>query len=506
MSTGTTTISSSLRRRGGPASAWLYPVALIIVFSGLVGLVPSAILGEGLLEWALIAVVVLALATNLVFARVPQVTPERTLWDFVVIALVAVLLTGFYWFRVALGVSGWDVIGLKIVMSLAWWLPAVAFAVLYRHPGERWLQQGRGRFLARVSVAVVASLAGLPIQSVLKEQHALHVERAGLPQAVEKLAARTLPDGATMRFEHEGRVLTLHVAWPEREAGGSYRQLAMLRNLAGDAGRMQPGGADRLVRRVNVDRVNLKVRRGDQILATMDWPQAGLERGAQALEIDYDAAGLSPLPDQTDLDDLLRSLPARVRTGELCSRALGDRVWIGRCVEASSPVTAEEVRSMERDWSGVNILIRELSRVFPAISAFRLELAGHELDVPPPAATALFDAREWLSVPDGTVRIWVSDDPDAEPPTVESTAAPVNVFWWDGQWGPGRNHVALWPWQVGGLSAAELRVYLLEVSPEGGVRLFLEPIDPRSAVATEVTLLPDESIDWEGIHLRHLGW
>jgi len=40
----------------------------------------------------------------------------------------------------------------------------------------------------------------------------------------------------------------------------------------------------------------------------MDWPQAGLEGGAQALEIDYDAAGLSPLPDQMDLDGLLRSL------------------------------------------------------------------------------------------------------------------------------------------------------------------------------------------------------
>ncbi|MCG5497659.1 hypothetical protein LRB11_16300 [Ectothiorhodospira haloalkaliphila] len=506
MSTGKTTIASSARRRGGPASAWLYPVALILIFSGLVGLLPSAILGEGLLEWALIAVVVLALATNLIFARVPQVTPERTLWDFVVIALVAVLLTSFYWFRVALGVSGWDVIGLKIVMGLAWWLPAVAFAVLYRHPGERWLEQGRGRFLARVSVAVVASLAGLPTQSVLKEQHALHVEHAGLPQAVEELAARTLPDGATMRFELEGRVLTLHVGWPERGAGGSYRQLAMLINLAGDAGRMQPGGADRLVRRVNVDRVNLEVRRGDQILATMDWPQAGLQRGAQALEIDYDAAGLSRLPDQADLDDLLRSLPPHVRTGELCSRALDEQVWIGRCNEIPSPVTAQEFRALKRDWSGANILIRELSRVFPAISGFRLELAGYELDVPPPAAADWVDARKWLPVPDGTARLWVSDDPDGQPPEAESTAAPVNVVWRDGHWGPGHNHVELWPWQVGELSAAGLRIYLLELSPEGGLRLFLEPIDPRSGVPNAVTLMPGESIDWEDIHLRHLGW
>jgi len=50
------------------------------------------------------------------------------------------------------------------------------------------------------------------------------------------------------------------------------------------------------------------------------------------------------------------------------------------------------------------------------------------------------------------------------------------------------------------------RVYLLEVSPEGRVRLFLQPIDTRSGVPNAVTLLPDESIAWEGIHLRHLGW
>jgi hypothetical protein len=382
----------------------------------------------------------------------------------------------------------------------------VAFAVLYRHPGERWLAQGRGRFLARIAVAAVASLAGLPIQGVLQEHRALQIERAGLPQAVEDLATRTLPDGAGMQFQHDGSVLSLHVTWPERESGGSYRELALLRALGGDAGPMQPGGADRLVDRVNVDRVTLEVRRGDQTLAAMDWPQAGLERGAQALEIDYDAAGLSPLPDQTDLDGLLRSLPSRVRTAELCSRALGDRVWIGRCVETTSPVTAQEVRSMERDWNGTNILIRELSRVFPAISEFRVELAGYALDVPQAAATAWFDAREWLPVPEGTVRLWVSDDLGGEPPEAEPMAAPVEIIWRDGQWGPGRNHIALWPWQVRELPSAGLRIYLLELSPDGRVRLFLEPIGASSAALTPVTVMPGGSIDWEGIHLRHLGW
>jgi len=172
MSTGTTTISSSARRRGGPASAWLYPVALILAFSALAGLAPSAVLREGLLV-VFLAVVALAFPTNLSFARVAPATADRTYGDFVVVALIAVVLTSVYWFRASMGITGWDGFGFGILITLGWWLPAVAFAVLYRHPGERWLAQGRGRFLARVLVAVVASLAGLPIQGVLQEQQAL---------------------------------------------------------------------------------------------------------------------------------------------------------------------------------------------------------------------------------------------------------------------------------------------------------------------------------------------
>jgi len=239
--------------------------------------------------------------------------------------------------------------------------------------------------------------------------------------------------------------------------------------------------------------------------ATCD-PSSSRDVGRRLLLHSADAAGLSPLPDQMDLDGLLRSLPARVRTGELCSRALGDRVWIGRCDETTSPVTAQEVRSMERDWNGANILIRELSRVFPAISAFRVELADYALDVPQAAATAWLDAREWLSVPGGKVRLWASDDLGGPPPDAKPMAAPVEIIWQDGQRGPGRNHVAQWLWQVRELRAAGLRICLLELSPDGRVRLFLESVGARSAALTPVTVMPGESIDWEGIHLRHLGW
>jgi hypothetical protein len=38
------------------------------------------------------------------------------------------------------------------------------------------------------------------------------------------------------------------------------------------------------------------------------------------------------------------------------------------------------------------------------------------------------------------------------------------------------------------------------------VRLLLEPIGASSAALAPVAVMPGESIDWEGIHLRHLGW
>ncbi len=108
---------------------------------------------------------------------------------------------------------------------------------------------------------------------------------------------------------------------------------------------------------------------------------------------------------------------------------------------------------MERDWNGANILIRELGRVFPAISAFRLELAGYALDVPQSAVTAL-------------------------------------------DCGPGKS----------GSCHRQLRIYLLGLSAEGRVRLFLEPIDDRYDASDPITLVPGEAIDWKGIHLRHPGW
>ena len=97
----TTTIWNPARLLGFQGSAWFYPIALILALLGLGSLVPSAILREGALV-ALLGVVTLALATNLIFSRVPQANPDRTFGDFVAIALVVVVLTSVYWFRAAI--------------------------------------------------------------------------------------------------------------------------------------------------------------------------------------------------------------------------------------------------------------------------------------------------------------------------------------------------------------------------------------------------------------------
>ncbi|ANB01791.1 hypothetical protein ECTOBSL9_0991 [Ectothiorhodospira sp. BSL-9] len=75
-------------------------------------------------------------------------------------------------------------------------------------------------------------------------------------------------------------------------------------------------------------------------------------------------------------------------------------------------------------------------------------------------------------------------------------AAPVEIICRDGQWEPGRNHVALWPWQSKELSAAELRIYLLEISTGGGVRLLLEPMGASSTALAPVAVMPGELIEW----------
>lgn len=72
----TTTIWGPARLRGFQGSGWFYPIALILVFSALAGLVPSAILREGLLV-VFLGVVTLASATNLFCSSLS--TPNRSL-------------------------------------------------------------------------------------------------------------------------------------------------------------------------------------------------------------------------------------------------------------------------------------------------------------------------------------------------------------------------------------------------------------------------------------------
>ena len=376
---------------------WIYPFALVSGFLALAAMLPPAILRDGMLAVCLL-VVFLAVIAQLVAARRCTAAESRSRKDIVFPAVVSLGLSTLFWYRAAIGVSGWDGIGFGIVITLGWWLPAAAFAALYRYPGERWLEQGRGRFFLRlVVVGVFASLPALPIQSMLHEQRAVRAEIAGLPGAVESLAERVLPRGAGIEYRLDNGVLHLDVTWPVLTETGHYRQITMLHSLAGDAGALRPGGADRLVERVNVDRVRLQVFRGERLIADMDWPRQGLRRGEQALFIDHDAAGLVSFPTQAILDELLRGVPERYQTGYLCARGMDGEIWIERCEGDPGSVADEDVPELKqelgRDWQAINLLVREITRVFPDVSAFQVTLAGHEVSVPRAAVSPAFDAR-----------------------------------------------------------------------------------------------------------------
>ena len=387
--------------RINPASdiEWIYPLALILGFVALATMLPAVFLRGGMLAVCLI-IVVIALIAQWIGARRSNQVVTRARFDLVILASVSLGLSGLYWYRVAVGVSGWDGIGFGIIMTLEWWLPAAAFAALYRHPGEKWLEQGRGRFFLRLVVVVIFSLPALPIQNALHEQRAVRAEIAALPGAVASLAERVLPDGTSIDHRLEDALLYLDVTWSHFREIGNYRQIAMLHTLAGDAGAMRPGGADRLADRANVDQVQLRVFQGDLVIARMDWPRESLRRGEQALLINYVAAGLDPFPTEEDLNDLLRSLPERHQTGRLCARGLEGEVWIGRCESDVDPMMNETTPELEKDWQATNLLIREISRVFPDVAAFQVRLAGSELNVQRDAISPSFDVRKEFKLPE----------------------------------------------------------------------------------------------------------
>jgi hypothetical protein len=375
------------------ATDWIYPISLVFGFVVIAATVPPAILREGLLS-AFVIIVFFAVIAQLVVVRRSNSAGTRSNMDIVILAILSLSLSTLYWYRAAFGVSGWEGFEFGIVTSLAWWLPAAAFAALYRHPGERWLEQGRGRFFVRVAVvAVVASLPALPIHGALHERHAVRAEIAGLPAVIDSLAKRVLPEDAGFEYSIDDGVVHLDVTWPVMTETGNYRQIAMLHSLAGDAGAMRPGGVDRLVDRVNVEQVRLRVSRQQRLIAHMDWPQPDMRRGEQALVIDHAAAGLVPIPTRADLDDLLESIPGRYRTGNLCARSMDGEVWIGRCEEDPVIVAIDDAAELERDWQAANLLIREISQVFPEVSAFQVTLAGQHSRVPRDAVAPLFDAR-----------------------------------------------------------------------------------------------------------------
>ncbi len=142
------------------ADQWCYPVGLTALFFAVAVALPPAMLLNSVLLVCLAAILVSAIVQVL---QRPELIPEppRFRLDWVAIAVVAVTLTGLYWYQARQGIVGWDNIGFHIGTTLAWWIPATAFAALYRHPGESWRSQGRRRFFTRLALAACVGLLGL---------------------------------------------------------------------------------------------------------------------------------------------------------------------------------------------------------------------------------------------------------------------------------------------------------------------------------------------------------
>lgn len=127
------------------AGQWCYPSGLVALFVVVAVALPPVMLLNSVL-FVFLAVILVSAVVQLL--QRPEMTPDpaRFRLDLVVISIVAIALTGLYWYQARLGMTGWNLIGFDIATTLIWWIPATAFAARYRHPGESWRRQGWRRF------------------------------------------------------------------------------------------------------------------------------------------------------------------------------------------------------------------------------------------------------------------------------------------------------------------------------------------------------------------------
>lgn len=158
----TSRFAGLLRRRAGH----LYASGVCCGFLLVVALLDRELLREELLGASLIAAPVLA-ALSLIFVNRADTRPE-SYWGLLVVAAVALAGNTIFWLRAFGEVHSFGThLTLKILRAYLFWLPAVTFACLYRHPGEGWRVRSRAEFLIRLATAAASGGVGVLIQAAV---------------------------------------------------------------------------------------------------------------------------------------------------------------------------------------------------------------------------------------------------------------------------------------------------------------------------------------------------
>lgn len=474
----------------------LYPVLLVAAFLALFALPAPASLRESVLV-ALFILALVAFLLGMTFARPPAAGAASA--HLAVVLAASVVLSAIFWFRFALDARTFEAgMTVKLAHAFLFWLPAVAFACLYRFPGERWWPAGRLRFAGRTAGAVVAGLFGLLVAIAAHDFIRTHHDREPLAKVMEQMQSRAADDGISLTYRHDDGVLYLDLAWPAMDDRSNHAELRRIRGFAHRYAR--------LVERIDTDRLVLAMSRNGERFAGLEWSRGDAGRPWDLVRVDHAAAGIEPFPDQRDLGLMAEHIVAAERPRQLGVAMDGSTLHLTWNGDAAAVDSAEGIQAIAREWRAVNQLVRETRLVFRQVDAFRISMPGHDLDVSAADVPRHFRAQRHITVPAGSAVIQLSDDPDETPPAQRADVAPACFLWRDGEFTQRSNRACLWPWESGVLESAGYRVHLLDVTAAGEVRFLLAALHDARSDAGPIVLSPGQSVRLGGIHVRHLDW
>ncbi len=456
--------------------------------------------------------------------------------SFIVPGFAALLLSTLYWYRAALSVSGFeDGLGFKLAEAFLFWVPAAFFMSLYRAPGEGLRPSRRKIYILRLITGLVAGLLGMTGASQIHLWYDARYDRTSLADAMAHQKNHYIADDVSITWSHSRRDLDVELTWPQSDERNNYQELRRIRSLASNIARFTS--------RHDTDLVTIRMTRDGQLFADLEWPADHGRRAWDMVRIDYEAAGISPLPHQADLQHIMNAIPPAARDNRMQAGMIGDTLHLWRAglsppgpekdtrlrdrptTPSTPPETAlsngqgrihpelppDTIRALDTDWRAANHIIRDIRSVFRDIQAYGVTMPGyppgriHRLIVPASEADGYFEAQRHLPVPDGHALIQLSDTAGVQIEDTGMRRAPVRLVWNDGRFGPSHNDITLWPWSKGAVGA-KFMVYLLDVDDDGNVVLHLEGLDGGAADPGTFRIEPGQTIDLDSVYLAHLGW